>query len=81
MKFGSSDLPPKVDALMRKFAEERGIEYLSPCSILGNDEGFLTRIGDNADSLTAFDYGHLTVIGSEYLVSQFPLEPLTVEQR
>ena len=81
MTFGSSDQPPKVDALMRKFAEERGVEYVSPCSILGNKDGFLTRIGDSADSLTAFDYGHLTVVGSEYLVSRFPLEPLTVQKR
>jgi hypothetical protein len=45
---------------------------VSPCAILGSSEGFLIRVGDTGDSLIEFDYGHLTVKGSAYLVAQFP---------
>jgi hypothetical protein len=72
MKTGTRDAPAKIDALMRPFCQRLGVEYISPCEILGGRDGFLVRLGDTADSLVAFDYGHLTKVGSEYLVSRFP---------
>lgn len=72
MTMGESAAPMEVDHLMAPFAERQGIEYVSPCKILGNEEGFLVRTGDDPDSLTTYDYGHLSVKGSEYVVDHFP---------
>jgi peptidoglycan/LPS O-acetylase OafA/YrhL len=72
MKMGIDPEPCRIDAPMAALAERNGAEYVSPCAILGNQEGFLVRTADTADSLTAFDYGHLTESGSRYLVSRFP---------
>jgi peptidoglycan/LPS O-acetylase OafA/YrhL len=63
-----------VDALMGPFCQQLGAMYISPCTILRNENGFLVRLGDTADSLVCFDYGHLTKAGSEYLVSRFQSE-------
>jgi hypothetical protein len=72
MNFGADHEPIRIDGLMASMASRLGIEYISPCTILGGPEGFLVRTGDTPESLTAFDYGHLTASGSEYLVSHFP---------
>ncbi len=64
--------PVRIDPLLRSLAERSGAEYLSPCSILHAEGGFLVRLGDSADSLTTFDYGHLTAKGATYVVSHFP---------
>jgi peptidoglycan/LPS O-acetylase OafA/YrhL len=64
--------PIRIDPLLRAIAEQSGAEYVSPCAILGSNEGYLVRLGDSADSLTTFDYGHLTETGAIYVVSHFP---------
>jgi peptidoglycan/LPS O-acetylase OafA/YrhL len=61
--------PLRIDPLLRAVAEQSGAEYVSACAILGSKEGYLIRLGDTGDSLTTFDYGHLTVAGATYLVS------------
>lgn len=61
----------QLDDQMADFTRENHINYISPRHILCNAEGCLTRLGDNNESLTAWDYGHLTEKGSEYLVSGF----------
>ena len=33
-----------------------------------NAQGCLSRVGDNAEDISAWDYGHLTVKGSKYLI-------------
>jgi peptidoglycan/LPS O-acetylase OafA/YrhL len=65
---GTADL----DREMREFAAAAGVNYLSAYEIMCNDEGCLTRLGDTAESLTAFDYVHLTAAGAKYMVSRFP---------
>jgi len=69
---GYTKEPLLIDGVLRALAEQSGAEYVSPCAILGSSEGFLIRVGDTGDSLIEFDYGHLTVKGSAYLVAQFP---------
>ena len=64
--------PLRIDAAMAAWCAGAGIEYVSPCQILENQDGFLVRLGDTGDSLIAFDYGHLTVTGSRYLAAHFP---------
>ncbi len=64
--------PLRLDTAMSAWCADAGVQYVSPCRILGNQDGFLVRLGDTADSLIAFDYGHLTVTGSRYLAAHFP---------
>jgi len=72
LKTGLQPEPMQIDAAMAAFAAQVGVEYISPCRILENQDGFLVRVGDTADSLVAFDYGHLTAAGSKYLAAHFP---------
>jgi len=60
---------------MAHFARENNITYISPVDILCNAEGCLTRVGDDGEALSAWDYGHLTKKGSERLVKEFHLVP------
>lgn len=62
----------QIDPLLHDLAAKSGVAYISPKSILCNASGCMTRLGDTGDALTAWDYGHLTEIGSRYLVSHFP---------
>lgn len=61
-----------IDKEMNLFSKSINIEYISPITIMCNADGCLTQLGETADTLTAFDYGHLTAVGSRYLVSMFP---------
>jgi peptidoglycan/LPS O-acetylase OafA/YrhL len=72
MTYGVEEGPIRVDSQMRKFCAAEGVDYVSPCMLLSNKDGFITRVGDTPESIVAFDYGHLTKAGSEYLVSKFP---------
>jgi hypothetical protein len=72
MTYGAKEEPARVDLEMRKFCETQGVDYVSPCELLSDKDGFITRVGDTPESIVAFDYGHLTKAGSEYLVSRFP---------
>lgn len=72
---GVDRLSLTTDDEMRSFAKELGVEYVSPRKILESPEGIRTRIGDRPEDLMVFDYGHLTVRGSQFLVAQFPAMP------
>jgi hypothetical protein len=61
----------QIDRDMHAFAAKEGIKYVSPCEIFHSPEGYLVRTGPLPDSIVAWDYGHLTVAGSEYLVERF----------
>jgi hypothetical protein len=39
---------------------------------LCNASGCMTRLGDTGDTLIAWDYAHLTEMGSRFVVSKFP---------
>jgi hypothetical protein len=62
----------RIDEQLAAMAVRQGIEYISPCHLLGNRDGVLVRTGETADSLVVFDNSHLTASGSIYLVSHFP---------
>ncbi|WP_061222774.1 acyltransferase family protein [Leptospira weilii] len=63
----------ELDGEFKRLAKELDIIYISPIDYLCNLEGCITRIGDKADSLVAFDHGHLTQIGAEFFTRQiFP---------
>jgi peptidoglycan/LPS O-acetylase OafA/YrhL len=59
----------QVDKDLRKRAEMMKVEYFSAFDVLCNREGCLTRVGDGHDDLMAWDYGHLTLAGSIYLMN------------
>ncbi len=61
----------RLDAEMRVMAENEGVAYISPYSILCDVGGCLVRAGSNLESLLQWDVSHLTNSGSEYLVSRF----------
>jgi len=44
-----------------------GVEYISAWDAMCNGDKCLTRLGDGAKDLVAFDYAHLTVAGAAYL--------------
>jgi len=57
---------------MELLSKDLGVTYISMTNILCNVEGCLTRVGDRAEDLVTFDYGHLTKNASDYVVSKFP---------
>jgi hypothetical protein len=61
-----------VDKAMRAYAAKNSISYVSPTTILCNQDGCLTRLSDTNTSVVQLDRNHLTVSGSRYLVSHFP---------
>jgi peptidoglycan/LPS O-acetylase OafA/YrhL len=72
MKTGLHQDPLLADPLMEALSERLGVEYISTCKLLENQDGYIVRLGDTVDSLVIFDAGHLTARGSIYLVSRFP---------
>lgn len=64
----------RLDADMRAFAEQQKVTYISPTSIFCDNAGCLAFVDalSGKYSLTAMDYSHLTVAGSEYLIARFP---------
>lgn len=69
---GWEQKPLEVDAAMAAFCRALGVDYVSPLRVLGNADGYLVRLGDTADTITSFDYGHLTPAASRYVVARFP---------
>jgi hypothetical protein len=53
---------------MRDALVPRGAAYISARDVLCNEEGCLTRLGDEASDITASDQVHLTEKGSVFLI-------------
>lgn len=62
----------ELDASMRRMAERHGIHYISLLDKLCNADGCLVKLGDTSDALVGYDQGHLSLLGAEYVVKQFP---------
>ncbi len=56
------------DAVMREALVPRGAEYISARGVLCDEEGCLTRLGDEASDITASDQVHLTEKASVFLI-------------
>ena len=69
---GANPQVPVLDAQLAAYCQRSAIEYVSAYALLHDDSGYLVRIGDTPDSFITWDYGHLTVKGSLYLVAHFP---------
>jgi len=57
-----------VDRQLRELAGRLGVAYLSVLETMCNDAGCLTRGGERADALTAWDDSHLTTVGSDLVM-------------
>jgi hypothetical protein len=64
----------QIDRDMKKYAKQNKVNYISIVEILCNDNGCLTRLGENANDLTTFDYGHFTKKASEFVVQYFNIK-------
>lgn len=62
----------EADRQIAEIAASMKVDYLSATGIFCGTEGCLTRYGLTPETLTTWDYGHLTNGASEYLVSKFP---------
>jgi peptidoglycan/LPS O-acetylase OafA/YrhL len=60
-----------TDRELSELAISHQVNYFSPAKILCNDSGCITKLEDSVNTIVAWDYGHLTIMGSDYLVSNF----------
>ena len=77
MKFGLEPGYEDIEPSLRKFAEAHRIGYISPTSILCDDLGCLTSTDGTPDTITSFDYDHLSPAGSIFAVARFPAPSAT----
>ena len=57
-----------MDGRLRREALAAGVEYISAWDVFCNQDGCLTRVGNDRRNLTAWDDAHLSVAGSNFLV-------------
>lgn len=57
-----------LDARLAQTLKEAGVAYFSPMQVLCDEGACLTRLGDKADELVAWDYGHLTTKASSHVM-------------
>jgi hypothetical protein len=72
MTFGLNTNFIEKDEFLKQKSLSLDVNYISPKTIMCNPSGCITRLGETGESLSAWDYGHLTKMGSEFLVSKFP---------
>ena len=56
------------DQQLHTMAASLDISYVSVLSVLCNEEGCLTRLGERAEDVVQWDQGHLTTVGSVYVM-------------
>lgn len=61
--------PQHFDDTLKAIATQYGAVFVSPSDVLCNEEGCLTRIGDNAGDILQIDMHHFSPAGSLYFVS------------
>lgn len=62
----------KTDEFLKDHLKSSEVLYISARNILCNSSGCMTKTGSKIETITAWDHGHLTKVGSEFLVSKFP---------
>jgi peptidoglycan/LPS O-acetylase OafA/YrhL len=60
---------PIIDKHLRELSFRLGFDYISAYEEMCNREGCISRIGENANQIVSFDYGHLSPAGSVYLIN------------
>lgn len=73
--FGLIDDSQKED-LLRRAATRLNVTYLSLHELMCAERGCLTRVGDGAKNIAAFDDSHLTAVAAEFVAERMlPLLP------
>jgi hypothetical protein len=70
MTYGLDERLPAIDAKMQDIAARLGIGYISGYKTLCNEDGCLTRNGENGEIVASTDYGHLTVNAAQSYIKQ-----------
>ncbi|MFO6418786.1 acyltransferase family protein [Hylemonella sp. W303a] len=70
MQTSLNDMILETDTRLAAIARAVGAEYFSPMAVLCQEGACLTRLGDGPADLMAWDYGHLTANGSNFLVQR-----------
>jgi hypothetical protein len=60
-----------ADKNMRDISLRSGVKFISPLDVLCDTSGCTISIPGDKITPLSWDYGHLTTLGSEYLVSKF----------
>jgi len=65
-----------LDASMQQLPTQVPIpvRYVSAWKTLCTADGCLARVGDKPESITSWDYGHLTTAGAAYLARRLPID-------
>ena len=71
MSFGLNQNFIGLDPQMEALASELDVMYISPKRILCNENGCLTFVPASDFELIQWDFSHLTVAGSIFLVENF----------
>ena len=66
-KTGLLDSPKEFDIAFKEALKGVNVEYASPLDFLCNENGCRVTVDGTPGALTAWDYGHLTRLGSELL--------------
>ena len=61
------------DGLLQELTKGHDFKYISPLSFMCDARGCLTLVGRDADTVTAWDKGHLSVASSVYVVRRLKL--------
>jgi peptidoglycan/LPS O-acetylase OafA/YrhL len=65
---------PVLDQQLNQLAQEKGISYISLLKILCNQDGCITKAGDEPEDLIGYDDGHFSRKGGAFVAKQFPAD-------
>jgi len=72
----SAGLDPQYADMESHFKEVlagTSVGYVSVRDLMCNADGCLTHVGDGADQIVSFDYGHFTTAGAAYVAKRLLL--------
>ncbi len=64
----------KFDREFRSLLSNSGIHYISLIDVMCNDDGCITNINGNPETITAIDYGHLSKYASIFAFSKISIK-------
>jgi len=64
----NADKLPDIEEVLKIVSKDYGAKFISATNIFCNDEGCLTRIGNDKFDFVQTDYAHLSKKGSEYFI-------------
>ena len=62
-----------TDAALKTALAAENATYVSAWDVLCNAEGCITRLGEEPQSISAYDYGHFTAAAAAFVAARLPL--------